>query len=102
MRMLFDIAIPASITTPIRDITFKVVPVRRRTRITPVIPGGSASKMIKGSRNDLNCATRIKYKSNTDRGRPTAKLRKDAFIESTLPLKVMSIPFEVEVPATIF
>jgi signal transduction histidine kinase len=36
--MLFDIAIPASITTPISDMTFKVVPVSQSVTRTPLSP----------------------------------------------------------------
>ena len=51
---------PTIITTPINDITFNVVPVSHRISNTPVSPVGMASRIRNGSRNDLNCATRIK------------------------------------------
>ena len=35
---------PTSITTPISDITFSVVPVSHSVRITPVSPGGTATE----------------------------------------------------------
>ncbi len=83
--MLFDIAIPASITTPISDITFRVVPVITSVSSTPEMPGGSASRMINGSMKERNCATRIRNKSTTESARPMAKLLKDALIASALP-----------------
>jgi hypothetical protein len=47
--------IPASITTPMSDMTFSVVPHRKSATITPLIAGGSASMMMNGSRNERNC-----------------------------------------------
>src|SRR5208282_4702116 len=60
MRMLLDTTIPTTITTPINDITLRVVPVTNSISNTPVNPVGTASKINSGSVNDLNCATRIK------------------------------------------
>ena len=39
---------PASMTTPIRDMTFIVVPVSTKVSRTPMMPGGNASRMISG------------------------------------------------------
>ena len=39
IRMLFESAIPASMTTPISDMTFSVVPHSSRAISTPVMPG---------------------------------------------------------------
>ena len=44
--------IPTTITTPISDITLRVVPVASNSKITPVIPGGIASKITNGSMKD--------------------------------------------------
>jgi hypothetical protein len=60
MRIEFETTIPVIMTTPIRDITFSVVCVSRRKRITPVIPGGTARRMISGSTKELNCAMRMR------------------------------------------
>ena len=60
MRMLLETTMPTIITTPINDMTLSVVPVANRMISTPVKPVGTASKINSGSRNDLNCATRIK------------------------------------------
>src|SRR5258708_39418098 len=65
---------PTSMTTPISDITFSVVPVRYKTNSTPDKPGGTATRMMKGSMNDRNCATRIRYNRTTARHRPKEKL----------------------------
>ena len=58
--MLFEAEMPTSISTPISDITFSVVPVRGRMINTPMNPMGIASMIRNGSLNDLNCATRIR------------------------------------------
>ena len=60
IKMLFYATMPIIITTPINDITLIVVPVTNSSSKTPVNPVGTASKMSSGSRNDLNCATRIR------------------------------------------
>ena len=52
--MLFDIAMPANITIPISDITFKVVPVSHSVIRTPVNPGENASRIMNGSTKDRN------------------------------------------------
>ena len=83
--MLFDIATPANITTPISDITFRVVPVDTSAGNTPVIPGGKANRIINGSVKERNCATKMRYSKTTERQRPKAKLCNDAFIASALP-----------------
>src|SRR5262245_46028225 len=57
IKMLFDAAIPTNISTPMSDITFRVVPVSGRMIRTPMNPMGTASMISNGSLNDLNCAT---------------------------------------------
>ena len=74
IRMLFETAMPTSMTTPISDITFSVVPHSSSVRMTPAMPGGTANRMMKGSTNERNCATRIRKSSTTARQRPRAKL----------------------------
>ena len=101
IRMLLDTAIPTSITTPIRDITFSVVPVSTSVSNTPVIPGGTASRMMKGSTKDRNWATRIRYSSTTARHRPMAKLRNEARIPCTMPRSVTASPTGTFVSAII-
>src|SRR5262249_44716373 len=49
IRMLLETAMPVNMTTPISDMTFSVVPVIHRVRITPVTPGGTASRIRSGS-----------------------------------------------------
>ena len=51
---------PTSISTPISDITFRVVPVSGRMISTPMKPIGIASMIRTGSMKDRNCATRIR------------------------------------------
>jgi hypothetical protein len=51
---------PTIIMTPIRDMMFTVVPVMSNRRITPVKPGGTASRIRNGSFTEANCAIRIK------------------------------------------
>ena len=51
---------PIIIITPISDMMLMVVWVISRNRITPVNPGGTASRMMKGSLNEANCAIRIR------------------------------------------
>jgi hypothetical protein len=58
--MLFEAEMPTSISTPISDITFRVVPVNGRTISTPINPIGMASMISNGSLNDRNCATRMR------------------------------------------
>ena len=58
--MLFETTMPTIMTTPIKDMTFKVVPVASRNKSTPASPGGIARRMMKGSSQEANCATRIK------------------------------------------
>jgi len=58
--MLSETAIPVIMTTPMSDMTLSVVPVTIRNRITPESPGGIASKMMKGSENEANCAIRMR------------------------------------------
>ena len=71
IRMLFETTIPTIITTPISDCTFSVVPDSvQRQRARRSDPGGTASRMMNGSTNDRNCATRIKYSSTTASSRP--------------------------------
>ena len=60
MRMLFDTTMPTIITTPISDCTFSVVPVRVQREQHAGQSGGTASRMMNGSMNDRNCATRIR------------------------------------------
>ena len=58
--MLFEATIPTIMTTPMSDMTFRVVPVIQRIRATPARPVGTASRMISGSKKDSNWATRIR------------------------------------------
>ena len=51
---------PAIMITPISDMIFSVLPVKRRIRTTPTRPGGIAIRMMNGSTNDLNCAIKIR------------------------------------------
>ena len=88
MRMLLDAEMPTSMSTPMSDITLRVVPVRGRMSKTPMNPIGIASMMRNGSLNDRNCATRIRYRRMTDSDRPMAKLRKDSCIPCTMPRKL--------------
>ena len=44
--------------------------------MTPVMPDGIASRMMKGSTNDANCAIRIRYTSTIASSSPTPKLTK--------------------------
>ena len=60
IRMLFDAAMPTSISTPISDMTFSVVCVSGRMISTPMNPIGMASMISNGSLKELNCATRIR------------------------------------------
>ena len=60
MRMLFETTIPVIMMTPINDITLTVVCVTSKNRMTPVMPGGIASRMIRGSMNEENCAIRMR------------------------------------------
>ena len=60
IRMESDTTMPIIIITPISDMTLTVVCVISRNRITPVKPGGMASRMMKGSLNEANCAIRIR------------------------------------------
>ena len=85
MRMLFETTTPTIITTPMSDMMLRVVPVAVRMRRTPVMPGGTARRMIQGSMNDLNCATRTRYTRTIDRMRPRPKDRNDVFIAPTMP-----------------
>ena len=85
IRMLFDTTMPVIMITPISDMTFSVVPVTSRKRITPVMPDGIASRMMKGSMNDANCAIRIRYTSTIASSRPTPKLLNDCCMASTDP-----------------
>ena len=57
IRMLFETTMPTIMTTPMSDITFSVVPVASRNKSTPAKPGGIASRIMKGSRKEANCAT---------------------------------------------
>src|SRR5690242_3139203 len=88
--MLLDMAIPASIRTPINDMTLSVVPVATSVNNTPEMAGGRANKMINGSLNERNWATRIRYSNTTESVNPIAKLLNDAFIASTVPRTVAS------------
>ena len=47
IRMLLETAMPTSITTPIRDMTLRVVPAQR-VRMTPARPGGTAMRIRNG------------------------------------------------------
>ena len=85
MRMLLETTMPTIITTPISDMTLSVVPVAKRMINTPVNPVGTASKISNGSRNDLNCATRIKYTSTVDRIKPRPKLRNETCMACAEP-----------------
>ena len=49
IRILLETAIPVSITTPMSDITFNVVPVNHNVTSTPVRPGGTARRIKSGS-----------------------------------------------------
>jgi len=60
MRMLSETEMPTTNNIPIIDMTVMGVPVRYKTSRTPVNPGGTASRIRNGSRNERNCATRIK------------------------------------------
>ena len=92
IRMLFETAMPTSITTPISDITFSVVSVSHSVRITPASPGGTAIRIRNGSTNDWNCATRIRYSSTTARHKPRAKLVNEARMPCTIPRNVTLSP----------
>src|SRR6266550_4298558 len=102
MRMLSDMVMPASMTTPMRDITFNVVPVSNSVRITPIKPGGKASRIRKGSVNDRNCATIIRYRSISESTRPCAKLVREARMPSTEPRTFTSTPLGILAPAISF
>ena len=60
IRILLEFAMPTSMSTPIKDITFIVVLVNSSVSSTPVIPIGIARMMRIGSTNDLNWAVRIR------------------------------------------
>jgi len=60
IRIEFDTTMPVIITTPISDMTFSVVPVASRNRMTPVMPGGIAKRITTGSINEENCAIRMR------------------------------------------
>ena len=100
--MLFDTTIPTIITTPINDITFSVVCVTSKKSRTPASPGGTASKMIKGSVHDANCATSTRYTSTTDKIRPMPKLLNEDRIPSTDPRSVTRAPSGIVVSFRIF
>ncbi len=60
IRMLFETTMPTIMIRPMRDMTFSVLPEARRISSTPVRPGGIARRMMNGSRNEENWATRIR------------------------------------------
>ncbi len=85
--MLFESAIPTSISTPIRDITFNVLWVSGRMMNTPTNPIGMASMIKKGSMNDLNWAVRIRKSKTNEIRKPSAKLLNEASMPCTIPRK---------------
>jgi hypothetical protein len=60
IRMLFESAMPISMSTPINDITFNVLCVSGKIMRTPMKPIGIASMIRNGSTKDLNCAVKIR------------------------------------------
>ena len=60
IRMLSETEMPTTNSIPINDMTLIGVPVIYRINKTPVNPGGTASKIRTGSRNERNCATKIR------------------------------------------
>ena len=83
---------PTIISTPISDCTLSVVPVMNSATRTPVRPVGTASRIRNGSRNDRNCATRIRYSSTSARIRPSAKLVNDDRMPCTMPRMLTRTP----------
>jgi hypothetical protein len=51
---------PTIITTPISDMTLSGVPVNKESAARRSAPVGTASRIRNGSRNERNCATKIK------------------------------------------
>ena len=92
MRMLLETAMPTSMMTPISDITFSVVSLSQSVRITPVIPGGTAIRMMNGSTKDWNWATSTRYSSTTARQSPRAKLLNETRMPCTIPRNVTVKP----------
>ena len=76
---------PTSISTPISDITFKVLWVSGRMISTPTNPMGMASMIRNGSMNDLNCAVRIRKSKTNEIRKPSAKLLNEASMPCTMP-----------------
>ena len=74
IRMLFDTTMPAIMMTPISDMTFTVVCVTSRNRITPVMPGGIASRMIRRvfERSKLRHQDQINKNDGQDQADPEA------------------------------
>ena len=51
---------PWSITTPMSDWMFSVVPVNASVSTTPISPVGTARTIRNGSTKEENCATRMR------------------------------------------
>ncbi len=71
---------------------FNVVWVASKNRITPDMPGGIASKMMKGSTKEANCAMRIRKTRTIDRMSPMANDLNDSFMLLTEPRTVNTVP----------
>ena len=50
---------PSRAINPIREMTFIDCPARKRVKTAPMMLTGRTAEMIRGSRNDSNCAARI-------------------------------------------
>ena len=56
-RMLLEVAMPTAMIAPMNDSTFKVVPVSASIQRIPMSAPGTATRMMKGSRNDWKSTT---------------------------------------------
>jgi hypothetical protein len=56
-RIALDTTIPTIAMIPMKDSMLSVVPVRSSVQTTPISPIGTENMMMKGSRNERNCAT---------------------------------------------
>ena len=82
---------PTAMIAPMKDSTLSVVPVNASIQRMPTSAPGTATRMMKGSRNDWKSTTSSKYTSAIARIRPTPSRLKAANMLSLCPRKLMRV-----------
>ena len=101
MRMLFETTIPTIMTTPISDMTLRVVPVTSRNSNTPGQPGRHGQQDNQGIEEGCELSHQNQIDEHNRKSRPMPKLLNEEFMLCTDPRKLTLTPSGNFVLATI-